>query len=822
MIRLLFLRRLLEQPVRAVVAVVAVAAGVALSSGVFIGQASIDRALDGYADAISGVADLRVDGPVDQAGLPNSLLPALRAVPGVEAVAPTVVSTTRIEEPGGEEQYVATIGVDCAVLPLCAPGGGLMVSPALLDEMAPGSILRTNTGSLPLDAATPLPVLSSLLGGRLLALPLAEAQSVFARSEWFDTAFVTIADGATVEDVQAGLAAAAGPTSVVRSVDLVPIGADVIGQLVIGLLLVSVVGLLIGAQLIANTLALSLEERRRELATVAAVGATPAMLARGMVLEAAVLGSIGGLLGSFAGVLVARPAIAALNDQFARGLGVTIDVQVPAYVVAIGVVLGVAVALLASIRPARRLARIDIAAELVDRDRSVEATPGRRWAGLPAAVGVAAGLVIAALGARDGAIEPWQPIAAGGGMVLAIASGLRLPGQVARRAVRWASVHAAVTGPLRTALAGLAGDLRRTSVLAGAIAAPVALGVSLGGIDPGLERGARHIAELDVGEGVEVSPLPVNNAMTLDARFSPSELAAITAIPGVARVEANYYAVLDHPDIGLVGLGAEHGPLTAYTVFRGAPTDAPLAPGDAYVGPALARSRGLDPGDRMVVPGRDGPVDLVVRGVWADPERLGRSISVDVDTFTRIAGPRPASFVVLEPDADTTPAELIDRVEALDLRPTLTIGDAPRMGVLFGDEIEVYTAPFRAVQRGLLVVVIVATASTLLLSGIQRRREHALLGAIGMTASALATTTILEIAVLGIVATVVGGLVGVAGALAFGMASGVLTGLRLETVWTVTPLVVAVVPAVVAALVGAVLPALRTARIDPATALRYE
>ena len=518
----------------------------------------------------------------------------------------------------------------------------------------------------------------------------------------------------------------------------------------------------------------------------------------------------------------ARPAIAALNDQFSRATGLLIEVRIPLFVVVVSLVLGVGVSLLAAVRPARRVARLDLAAELVERDRHDPQAAWSPWRTGLCVLGLAAGTAIAWLGSRDGSLQQWQPAAAVGGQIIGIWFAFRLPGLVAGPIVGWLSRSLDVTGPLRATLGALAGDPRRTAVITGAIASAIGLGVTLGGIEPALRRGADELAELSATDRVQVTGLPVNNAASLDAKLSDAEVAALTAIPGVAGVQGHYNATIDHPDLGLLELIGEQQPPTAFEVFRGQEPISDLLPGEAMVGAALARTEGLEVGDELVVPGREGDVPLVVRGIWAAPAQLARNISVERSTFERIAGPRRPTYLLLEPAAGTSAAELVDRVRAAHVRDRLVVADAPHLGVLLGRDFHAYTAPFKAVQRGLVLVAVVATASTLLLAGIQRRREHALLSAVGMTASGLALTTIAEVGVLGAIAAVLGPLAGAVGAVCFGMASGVLTGWRIGTVWSVGPVVAAALVAMAGALLGAMLPAWRTSRIDPATALRYE
>jgi putative ABC transport system permease protein len=114
------------------------------------------------------------------------------------------------------------------------------------------------------------------------------------------------------------------------------------------LLLLAIVIALMG---IANTLALSVHERTRELGVLRAVGATREQvrsIVRGESLIVAALGTAGGLL---AGLALAGALVLAVSiDAFAVPVGRL------AAVALVGVLTGA----IAALRPARRAARLDV------------------------------------------------------------------------------------------------------------------------------------------------------------------------------------------------------------------------------------------------------------------------------------------------------------------------------------------------------------------------------------------------------------------------------------------------------------------------------
>src|SRR3954454_3114914 len=75
--RILALRRLIKQPLRAVIAAVSVAAGVSLALSLVIVVASINASVKDHASELAGPAPLRVIGATTRGGLDQSVTAAV-------------------------------------------------------------------------------------------------------------------------------------------------------------------------------------------------------------------------------------------------------------------------------------------------------------------------------------------------------------------------------------------------------------------------------------------------------------------------------------------------------------------------------------------------------------------------------------------------------------------------------------------------------------------------------------------------------------------------------------------------------------------------
>ncbi|MEU5425695.1 FtsX-like permease family protein [Streptomyces olivoreticuli] len=115
--------------------------------------------------------------------------------------------------------------------------------------------------------------------------------------------------------------------------------------------------LTIAALGIANTLAMSVLERRKEIGTLRALGLDRAGVTRMIRLEALLLGALGATVGTVMGVFLGWALGRTLQESV-----VGYELVLPWGRLALGVLIALAGALLASLWPARRAARVDIPA----------------------------------------------------------------------------------------------------------------------------------------------------------------------------------------------------------------------------------------------------------------------------------------------------------------------------------------------------------------------------------------------------------------------------------------------------------------------------
>jgi putative ABC transport system permease protein len=174
-----------------------------------------------------------------------------------------------------------------------------------------------------------------------------------------DSFVVRVADAGRVPQVKASIVRTLGPRYGLQ-VDTGPeyrkrLSGVVtsVTQLISSVQLIAVIVAALG---LANTLLISTLERRRDLGVLRAVGMLRRQLRRMVAAEALMIGALGVVLAWGLGTLIGYGIYALIQAQ----LGVHLAFTLPPQAYAGSAVLGVVAALVASIYPAERAARIDV------------------------------------------------------------------------------------------------------------------------------------------------------------------------------------------------------------------------------------------------------------------------------------------------------------------------------------------------------------------------------------------------------------------------------------------------------------------------------
>ena len=314
-----------------------------------------------------------------QAGHASRVLPGtwrapLSAIDGVAAVdtyrdvhvevegQPVALVSRDLRLHAQRSRYLMVHGESAAVLLRASQTGGVLLSEVLANR------LRLREGST-VSITTPAGPVAVSVEGVFYDYATDGGKMVMDRSwyerQWHDdrvTVFpVYLAAGADAEQVRqaivmqvAGLDGATVPPLVIRNHELRKEILEIFDRTFVLTYVLEAIAVLVAVLGIINTLVTAVLERRREFATLRAIGAGTRQVERLVLWEAAYLGLIGAVLGVVGGLLLALLLIHVINKQ---SFGWTIQMTVPGGVILQAVGLALAAALVAGYWPARWAAR---------------------------------------------------------------------------------------------------------------------------------------------------------------------------------------------------------------------------------------------------------------------------------------------------------------------------------------------------------------------------------------------------------------------------------------------------------------------------------
>ncbi|MFI9008150.1 ABC transporter permease [Actinosynnema sp. NPDC053489] len=510
------------------------------------------------------------------------------------------------------------------------------------------------------------------------------------------------------------------------------------------------IAVLVAVFVVAGTLALAIDQRRRELALLRAIAATPRQIGRLIGLETGVVASVAAALGAAAGVLVAGR----LRDGFAA-IGVIphdLALSVGPIPLVAAFLLGLGAARLAALVAARRPSRIPPTEALVE--ASVEPREPGRWRGVAGAGFLVFGVALAVvpLFTRGEAA-----FAMTGMSVLLMVVGVAVLGpRVVQPLVRL------VARPL--AAFGVGGYLAAHNSRANARRLSAALTPLMLSIAFAVVNFYSQTA-VETATGREADTVTTaDQVLSAPGGLSPEVADVARGLPGVeavtALVRTNVITTSRSGDSVEVsrspalGVGSVRGNLD-FGVVSGSLDD---LRGDAVaLDRDSARWSGRQVGDEVELHLDDGaPVKLRVAATYERGLAFGgHLLPVELARAHSSARTDTSVLVRLSPDADRAAtaralASLADRF------PGLTVTDRSRLAPAERAEQRTQFWVNVLAMGVVLGYIAIAVANTLVLTTAQRRREFALLRLVGATRRQVVRTMRAEALLLVGIAVAVG------------------------------------------------------------------
>ena len=758
-----------------------------------------------------------------ETSVPAAAVPAIAGVPGVEAAAGRVSGSVapfadgrRSNERATGRNWVADPALNPLTIETGRPPGAeaeIVVDRGLADE------LGVATGST-LDLATSAGVATFAVVGTSRAAEADTLDGGGTISFTDESAFRYLTSGDRgFTDVLVRGEPGTDEVALVRAIDsVVPPGTEVVtgdefrkeqGDLVASLARAispalqafGFLTLFVCGFVIYNTFSVVIAQRRRELALLRAIGATPRQVRRSVRLEGLAVGVIGSVAGLASGVVFAKGLQLAL-DRFGidlPGSGVSVSLRTVVICAGFGTLITVL-----SVMPAGRRAARTAPVEAM-RDAQIEAAgvhPARRAFGLILVGGGALVLVLATVTDLDFRLVGMSVLGFLLGLFVAgpaFAYGL---GVVFRRPL------AAIGFPGRLADDALARSPRRASTTANALVIGVLLVTLITVCGSAIRTWAvdevNKLSTADFTLQTDGGSLPATVLEQTEA------LPGVTAVAPVTVATAEIDGV---PSVISAGDPARLQDAAGVTVRDG--DLGTLADGEV----AVLGLGGEQLGAVIDVRTETGETVPLRVAAIIEPSIAGLELLtlVTPNTFVRIAGPQvpQSAYVRVDPGSYDDVHDALDRIVAP--YSNVTLGTGNDLGELVD---ALFTFLIDAINGLLLfaiVVALVGIVNTLSLAIIERRREFALLRAVGMTPRQVRSSVRIESLLIAGLGTMIG--VGAGSLLGFAAISALGIGDPIGSIaWGRVALVT--VGGVIVGVLAALVPAWRATRIDLLEALR--
>jgi putative ABC transport system permease protein len=790
-------RHVRTKPLRAVLTVLGIALGVAL----FVAIGAINASTLGFfrdnVGSMTGRATFTVMG--SEAGFPEEKVDVVKGVHGVEAAVPMVESRVRFDGPAGRRsQSLVVLGIDLlqeSAVRAYQNDDAVVEDPLEFLNQADSIIVtRTFADENHLANESPLELLTAYgkkrfvvrgilsptgpakaFGGAVAIMDIDGARVTFGKEGKVDRVDVVPASGEDTGALAARIEAALGPGYRVEQKDQ---QAETFARMVKGyqgvLSFLSSLALLVGVFLVANAVTLSVGERRREIGVLRALGASRSGVMLLFVIEAAVMGLLGGAIGVLLGRGLALALVRRVSESMSRQYVTPIevsDVHFDLRQAAIGVTAGLVAATIAALWPAWRAARIR-GTEAFGASSVPDASDA---AVLRARVARVAGVAMLALlfvssklglGARHPVIEAINPLLAGIGTVLAapwlVAMALRL----LARALRPASPLGRAS-VLRLACENLLRNPARTGSNVLSLMIGLMLVIVMATIHQSFERSIADWQTRTLRSDLIVSS--AGRVVSLLVQPLHEDVAAeIDAIPGVDVVDGHgargfrfVRQVVDGRQIALKAIDPQH-PRVGFSLLdvTDRPVDeagralfarSPAGEPTVLVSENFAAHFGRKTGDLVELDTPAGRTAFRVVGVavdFANPEGV---VYMARDVYKRYYDDKLVTAFAVEVTPGTSPEAVRDAIDAKLGAKGIVATMNRELRDQLGEAMDESFAYTRAIEAAALGVGLLGLLSTLLMSLMERVRELGVLRAIGMSRFQLARMILGEAVLLGVI-----------------------------------------------------------------------
>ncbi|SHL84785.1 putative ABC transport system permease protein [Nitrosospira sp. Nsp11] len=761
---------------QAVVAVIAIAIGVALGFAIHLINAAAFNEFSAAARSISGQSDLQVRGA--QATFDESLFPVLAERDGVELANPVLELDVAI--PGNRDENkgatLKILGLDIFRASIMTPDligipaedklfdiladDAIFLSPAAMEwlDVKLGDPLQLRVGTQAITLRVAGGLTRARAGQRIGVMDIGAAQWRFQRIGQLSRIELKLVRGMGHAAFKAALEQELklrGQFLVTEPADQETRVANMSRAYRVNLNMLAMVALFTGTFLVFSTQALSVVRRRHQFALLRVLGLTRRQLLGQILLEGGALGIVGSLLGLALGYVAAATALHVFGGDLGSGFfsGVKPSVHFDPVVATFLFFLGLSTTLLGSAAPAWEAATAKPAPAL--KSGSEDAALSKLATSWPALVC----LVLAGVLTQLPPIFE-LPIFGYLAVVLLLIGGIALMPRLS--ALIFSAVFSAISKrtsramPL-LALARLANAPNQASIALGGVLASFTLMVSMA-----IMVASFRVSVDDWLKHILPAQLYVKTATSGDTRgLTPGEKEALAALPGISRADffRSSQLTLDprRPSIALMARpidAADPGNTLPITGEAIAPA---LLPKDAipiWVSEAMVDLYGYTPGTRVTLPIATPSPVFVVAGVWRDYGRQFGAIQMRLADYQALSGDNKVNDAALWLQEGVTPEQAIASMKRLPFGDALEFSEP---GEIYASSLNFFDRSFAVtylLEMVAIVIGLLGVAASFSAQALARGKEFGMLRHIGATRRQILSMLAVEgglVTVLGIV-----------------------------------------------------------------------
>lgn len=636
-------------PLRALVAIGAIALGVALGFAIHLINAAAYNEFSAAIKSLSGQSDLQVR--ASQALFDEALYARLAQRREVALASPVLEIDAAVP---GRREALKVLGIDVFKAAGIAPDliglpaedrpfdtladDAIFLSPAAMEWLGVrrGDRLQLHSGTQPLSLRVAGGLVRTRAGQRLAVMDIGAAQWRFHRIGQLSRIDLKLESGVSRSAFKNALAQELQPHYLVTETeDQEARTANMSRAYRVNLNVLALVALFTGAFLVFSTQALSVIRRRGQLALLRVTGMTRRQVLAQILLEGALLGSAGSLLGLAGGYAMAAAALRLFGGDLGGGYfpGVQPSVQFAPVAAVVFLLLGTAAAVLGCAAPAWEAGRARPAQAL--KSGSEDVALARLSSPWPA-------LACLALGAGMTRLPPLFELPVFGYLAIALLliGGIGLMPRLAA-ACFFALASRRSANAVRTlALARLANAPNQASIALGGVLSSFSLMVAMA-----IMVASFRVSVDDWLSQVLSADLYVRSAAGGNTgALSIADQRAIAALPGVARADflRSSTLVLDpaRPPVTLLARpidAADPGKTLPLTGEQLAAERLPAGLMPIWVSEAMVDLYGYRVGAqaRLTIGGQ--PHEFIVAGVWRDYARQYGALQMRLSDYRKLS-----------------------------------------------------------------------------------------------------------------------------------------------------------------------------------------